>query len=85
MKTVQYFSEDYLERCSKMSCDEIVSFLDDYRRLHARQSTKSKLISIKVPEDLLGAFKAKSKIAGIPYQTQIKKLMNVWLLEEDLE
>jgi|GEM_PF-6823811 len=40
---------------------------------------KSRLISLKVPEALLEAFKVKSRLSGIPYQTQIKKLMSAWL------
>jgi predicted DNA binding CopG/RHH family protein len=34
---------------------------------------------MKVPEDLLGAFKAKARLHNVPYQTQIKKLMVDWL------
>jgi predicted DNA binding CopG/RHH family protein len=40
---------------------------------------KSKLISMKVPEPLLDAFKEKSQVLGVPYQTQIKILMKDWL------
>ena len=81
MKTIQYFSEDYLQQCSKMSTNEIAKFLDDYRRVHANRSSKTKLISIKIPEDMLNAFKAKAKLNNTPYQTQIKKLMKTWLEE----
>ncbi len=81
MKAVQYFSDDYLERCRGMTVEEILRFLDDFRRLHGSSPAKSKLISIKVPEDLLNAFKAKAGMDNIPYQTQIKVLMKAWLLE----
>ncbi len=81
MKAVQYFSDEYLERCRDMTADEILRFLDDFRRLHGSSPAKSKLISIKVPEDLLNAFKAKAGMANTPYQTQIKALMKAWLLE----
>lgn len=40
---------------------------------------KSKLISMKVPEPLLEAFREKSQVLGVPYQTQIKILMKDWL------
>lgn len=40
---------------------------------------KSKLISMKVPEPLLEAFREKSQVLGVPYQTQIKVLMKDWL------
>lgn len=44
-----------------------------------RELGKSKLISMKVPEPLLEAFKQKSQVLGVPYQTQIKVLMKDWL------
>ena len=81
MKAVQYFSDDYLERCRGMTAEQILRFLDDFRRLHGSQPARSKLISIKVPEDLLNAFKTRAAIANTPYQTQIKALMKAWLLE----
>jgi predicted DNA binding CopG/RHH family protein len=37
---------------------------------------------MKVPEDLLSAFKARARLSGVPYQTQIKKLMVEWLGRE---
>lgn len=82
MKPVQYFSDDYLAECRKFTPEQIVRFLDDFRQLHAhsdRASAKSKLISLKVPEDLLGAFKAKARLQGLRYQTHIKKLMLDWV------
>ena len=81
MKAVQYFSDEYLERCRDMTADQILRFLDDFRRLHGNKPARSKLISIKVPEDLLNAFKARARMANTPYQTQIKVLMKAWLLE----
>ncbi len=40
---------------------------------------KSKLISMKIPQPLLEAFREKSQVLGVPYQTQIKVLMKDWL------
>ena len=61
MKTVQHFSDDYLERCRDMTPDQIVRFLDDFRQLHGSTAmVKSKLISIKVPENLLNAFRSQA-------------------------
>ncbi len=80
MKTVQYFSDEYLQRCRKMTPDQIIQFLDDFRQLHgAPVRSKSKLISIKVPENLLNTFKMRATLAGVPYQTQIKMLMKEWV------
>ena len=83
-RPVQYFTEEYLESCKKMTTEQIVKFLDDFRKLHAQpvQSEKSKLISIKIPENLLSAFRQKSELNGLRYQTQIKELMRSWILKD---
>lgn len=82
MRPVQKFSDDYLERCREMSHDDIVRFLDDFRSVHGNVPSKSRLISMKVPEDLLAAFKTKAGLCDIAYQTQIKKLMIAWLKKD---
>ena len=82
MRPVQKFSDEYLQRCQEMSPDEIVKFLEDFRRIHGKRPSKSRLISMKVPEDLLDAFKAKARLHGMRYQTQIKRLMEAWLRDK---
>ena len=81
MKTVQYISPEYLEQCKKMSADDIAEFLESYRLLHqaSQGDEKSKLISIKMPEHLLAAFRSKCNLHGVKYQTQIKNLMRDWV------
>lgn len=81
MKTVQRFTDEYLQSCRDMTPDQIIRFLDDFRRLHGSRPARSRLISLKVPEDLLNAFKTKAAMANTPYQTQIKALMKAWVLE----
>lgn len=85
MKAVQHFTPDYLEQCRKMTPDQIIAFVEDFRRMHGgppRTATpaKSRLISLKVPEDLLEAFRTKARLNGRPYQSQIKDLMKQWLV-----
>lgn len=84
MKAIQYFSDDYLAQCRALSPDQILRYLDDFRRLHASTPPVSKLISLKIPEDLLSAFKAKARLAGTPYQTQIKALMKAWVVNQEV-
>lgn len=81
MKVVQLFSDEYLQQCRGLTPDQVVRFLDDFRRLHGNRPAKSKLISMKVPEDLLNTFKAKARLINMPYQTQIKALMKEWVLD----
>lgn len=58
----------------------IVQFLEDFRAMtDPRAQQKSKLISIKIPEPMLAAFKYKSARTNTPYQTKIKQLMAEWL------
>lgn len=94
-KAVQKFSDEYLERCAQMTPEQVAKFLDDFRKLHggrntpqpvvasakgvAKEKPKSKLISLKVPEDLLSVFKTRAALTNTPYQTQIKVLMKEWL------
>lgn len=81
MKAVQKFTPEYLELCKKMTPDQIVKFLEEFRLLHAEKPEKggSQLISMKVPRHLLNAFRTRCQISGIPYQSQIKRLMTEWL------
>jgi hypothetical protein len=62
-KTVQYFTKEYLARCKGMSSDQILEFLENYRDLFLPSNEKCQQASLE----------------GIPYQTQIKKLMKEWL------
>lgn len=78
MKTIQYFSDEYLAQCSKATPKQVLTFLENYRLMQS-PSDKSKLISIKIPESLLAAFRQQCDLNSIKYQTQIKELMVDWL------
>ena len=85
-KALQYFSDDYLEQCKQMSPQQIADFIDEFRQLHGvnyKQKSRggSKLISMKVPQGLLEAFKTKAQLQGYAYQSKIKALMLEWLKE----
>lgn len=81
-RPVQRFTAAYLERCRDLSPDDIVRFIEDFKRIQGAANTRSRLISLKVPEPLLAAFKVQAKLRGVPYQTQIKTLMRNWLEQE---
>lgn len=80
-KPLQHFSEEYLLHCQELSTEQIVTFLDQFRLIAyaGRKKAPSKLISVKMPIDLLEAFKFKAKLQGRPYQTIIKELMQQWI------
>ena len=80
-RPVQHFTDEYLERCRALSPEDVVRFLDDFKHIHGNRESRSRLISLKVPEPLLSAFKTKARLDGVRYQTQIKNLMRQWLEE----
>jgi uncharacterized protein (DUF4415 family) len=83
MKTIQFFSDEYLAHCKQLSADQIVKYLEDFRLINKPfKKTESKLISIKIETDLLETFKTKALLDGVPYQSRIKTIMRTWLKNE---
>ena len=78
MRPVQYFDAAYLEQCRQMSPEQILEFLESFRRM-GEKPERTKLISLKVPEPLLTAFRQRCELEGVKYQTRIKMLMREWL------
>jgi predicted DNA binding CopG/RHH family protein len=84
VRPVQFFSTDYLEQCRGVTPEQALTFLEEFRLLQQQKGhVKSKLISMKVPEPLLAAFRQRCEIEGVKYQTQIKKLMQAWVSNHD--
>ena len=80
MKTLQYFSDAYLEQCKNVTPEQTLTFLEQFRQLQQpTRPAKSKLISMKIPEPLLDRFRQRCEAEGVKYQTQIKTLMELWL------
>lgn len=80
MSAPHRFTAEELERGLSMTPPQVLRFLEAYRELHLpRAKQRSKLISLKLSEPLLQAFKNKAQMSGVPYQTQIKALMRQWL------
>lgn len=78
-KSLQLFNKEYVERCKELTPDQILEFIDDFQKLMSDKPEKCQLISLKIEPSLLRAFKMKSKLAGVAYQTQIKILMKDWV------
>jgi len=84
MKSIQYFTDEYLKQCSQATPSQILAYLEQFRLMQTyagkrEKPAKSKLISIKIPEDLLKAFRTKCEVENKKYQTQIKTLMKSYL------
>ncbi len=79
-KTIQLHNPEMVKMGQQMTTEQIVQFLDDFRLLHGNPNQhKSKLISLKVQQNLLNAFRFKCEQQGLKYQTQIKSLMMDWV------
>ncbi len=78
-RPVQFFSKEHLQRCKTMKPVHILRFLEDFRLLHASIPEKKRLISMRISETLLRMAKAKSAALGVPYQTQIQRLIEAWV------
>lgn len=79
-KSVQYFSDQYLKECSKMSATQIIKFLDDYRKLYIDPGNLMQ-INLRIPKNILAAFKEKSKREGVQYQKKIRELITEWVIK----
>ena len=80
-KALQYFSKEYLETCAKMSNEEKLEYLENFRLMVSgvvvpnEKDAKSILISIKMPHVLLSQLKLRAQLEGVPYQTLLKKFV----------
>lgn len=79
MKKTHIFTDEYLERCKKLSIEERLDYLENYRLTHTDKDSSLQRLSLNISKPLLDCFKQKAKLEGIAYQTQIKKLMKDWV------
>ncbi len=80
-KITQYLSPEYLKLTKTMTPTQIAVFLDEYQSIFFSNEGNKKLISMRVPEVLLGAFKKKCHLTEQPYQRKIVNLMRQWILK----
>ena len=78
-RPVQSFSNERLKADRSMSKEQIAEFLDDFQSMVHGDEGPRKLISLRVPEKLLHAFKEKARRKEIAYQTRIVELMREWV------
>jgi len=78
-KTKQIFSEKRRSIDSKMTSNQIAAFLNEFQNVVNGCEGKKKLISLRVPENLLKHFRVKASSKNTPYQTQIIQLMREWV------
>jgi len=80
-RAVQFFTDEYLEKCKELSPDQIIEFLEGFRELSCERAEKCQSISLKIEPSLLNLLKYKAKLDGIPYQTLLKRILRKGLQE----
>ena len=75
-KIKQLLDSDDVHFSSKPSPEQILEFLENFRLLQiASKPGDSTLISVRIPKQLLAAFKAQAEFEGKKYQTKLKELI----------
>lgn len=67
---------------SKPNPEQVWKFLEDYNQIIQGKDQVTQAISLRIPKNILEAFKSKAQFKGLKYQTQIVKLMRDWILFE---
>ena len=78
MKTVQRFTAEYLAVTRDATPEQVLHFLEEFRQLQA-PAVRSKPTNLRVPEPLHAAFKRRSALEKVAYQSRIKELIRAWL------
>ncbi len=68
-----------------LSPDDAVRFLEDFKKVVYGRDLPTKLISLRVPENILNAFKTRAKIRNQKYQSVIVELMRKWVKDQSSE
>ena len=68
-------------RNDKLTPDQAWQFLENFSAMAHGKDEKTEMISLRVPGNILQAFKAKSQEQELKYQSQIIKLMRQWILD----
>ncbi len=63
----------------KLTPDQVVEFLDNFQSIVNGKDKPTKLISLRVPENILESFKTLATEKNQKYQSIIVKLMRDWV------
>ena len=78
-KTLQRFSAERLRRDRALTPEQTLEFIEDFKSAMFDLDTHRTPISIRIPDNVLRAFKTKAQLEGRPYQSVIVRLMREWL------
>lgn len=74
-KTKQIHSQTRPE----LTPEQVLQFMSDFSETVHGIDKKTKLISLRVPENILNSFKVKAKLDNRKYQSLIVQLMRDWI------
>ncbi len=78
MKKIRQLHPQKVKGSKTPTPEQTWKFLEDYAEFVHGQDQKTKLISLRVPANILETFKFTANRAGKKYQTQIVQLMREW-------
>ena len=81
-KGLQKFKKKDLSQIGNTDATQIAKFLEDFQHMIAGIDDKTKMISLRVPENILSAFKFKAERRNLKYQSLIIDLMRKWIQEQ---
>ncbi len=81
-KGLQKFKKKDLSQIGNTDATQIAKFLEDFQHMIAGIDDKTKMISLRVPENILSAFKFKAERQKLKYQSVVIDLMRKWIQEQ---
>lgn len=67
---------------NRLTPEQAIAFLEDFQQVVHGKDLPTKLISLRVPENILNAFKVIAKSQDKKYQSVIVQLMRQWVKEQ---
>ncbi len=67
---------------TELTVDQAMRFLEDTRTLYRGADELTRPISLRVPANVLRAFKTKAGLEGMKYQSVVVALMRKWIAEK---
>jgi predicted DNA binding CopG/RHH family protein len=81
-KGLQKLKKKDISQLSNTDATQIAKFLEDFQHMIAGVDDKTKMISLRVPANILSAFKFKAERQNLKYQSLIIDLMRKWVQEQ---
>ncbi len=71
-----------MEKTRDLTPEEAMDFLESFRKIIGHQDESTQLISLRVPANIIRAFKVKAKADGKKYQSMIVQALRDFLRQQ---